>query len=184
MKKFSKIVLVAAKFMEILHWFATIIMLVVFIVSILASGWLSTILETGIPELGNQLTTYGFEIVAANTDNSIIMPAINLFSIGAVIILFLMAMVFRNIYLIIKKVFSKGETPFQKDITRMVRETGIFLIAVPIIGVIVSALGNVCGIHSEISVDLQGIITGSIILVLSEVFIYGSKLQKDVDGLL
>ena len=43
----------------------------------------------------------------------------------------LMAMVFRNVYLIFKTAegktwFSKGATPFQPDIVRMVREIGIF----------------------------------------------------------
>ena len=56
--------------------------------------------------------------------------------IGAVIILSLMAMVFRNLYLIIKR--SETGTPFQPDNIRMLREIGIFAIAIPIVGLIMS----------------------------------------------
>lgn len=56
-----------------------------------------------------------------------------------------MAMVFRNVYLIFRTAkgktwFAKGDTPFQKDIVRMVREIGIFYLAVPIVSLLMSVV--------------------------------------------
>ena len=81
---------------------------------------------------------------------------------------------------------SKGATPFQHDITRMVREIGIFYISVPVIGLIMSVIARmVIGYETaEISMSLSGLISGILILCLSQVFSYGMELQKDVDGLL
>ena len=116
------------------------------------------------------------------------MTAILLFSICAVIILSLMAMVFRNVNLILKTTlgktkFSKGQTPFQKDNTRMVREIGIFFISVPVISFVVSVIARaVLGVdNAEISVDFQNLIIGIIVLCLSQSFAYGNELQDQAD---
>ena len=107
-----------------------------------------------------------------------------LFGIGAVIIMSLMAMVFRNLYLIFKK--SENETPFQKDNIRMMKEIGIFSIAVPVVGFVMSIVTRlVVGAEAaEISVSQSGIFMGIIVLCLTQYFIHGAELEEDVDGLL
>ncbi len=191
MKKFNTFALVISKVLEVIHWVGTAMMLFLFFFSIAAKDLLCKIIVQGVPEFGTGLTTYGFELIAVNTDGTINPMAITLFSIGAVVILSLMAMVFRNVYLIFKTAkgktsFSKGDTPFQKDITRMIREIGIFYISVPVVGLIMSIISRiVLGIDvAEISVNFEGVITGILILCLSQVFAYGTQLQEDVDGLL
>ncbi len=99
-------------------------------------------------------------------------------------------MIFRNVNLTLRTMkgktwFAKGETPFQKDITRMVREIGIFLILIPVIETIISAIFRpIIGMGiAEISVDMSKIITGIVVLALSEIFAYGENLEKDVEGL-
>ena len=101
-----------------------------------------------------------------------------------IIILAVMAMVFRNLYLIFKK--SENGTPFQKDNIRMMKEIGIFSIAVPVIGFIMSIIVRlVTGVETaEISIDMGGIFMGIIVLCLTQYFIHGANLEKDVDGLL
>ena len=119
-------------------------------------------------------------VVNGNTD----MTSFMLFGIGGIIILAVMAMVFRNLHLIFKK--SENGTPFQKDNIRMMKEIGIFSIAVPVIGFIMSIIVRlVTGVETaEISIDMGGIFMGIIVLCLTQYFVHGANLEKDVDGLL
>ena len=91
-------------------------------------------------------------------------------------------MIFRNINLILKTArgktwFSEGETPFQKDITRMIREIGIFLLLTAAIGFIMSLF------VSTVTVQLVYVVIGILMLCLSSFFSYGEQLQKETDGL-
>ena len=112
------------------------------------------------------------------------MVSFMLFGIGAVMILAVMAMVFRNLHLIFKK--SENTTPFHKDSIRKMREIGIFAIAVPVIGLIMSVIIRlVIGVEAvETSMDMSGIFMGLIVLCLTQFFIHGAELEEDVDGLL
>lgn len=114
-----------------------------------------------------------------------------LFAAGALFIFSLMAMVFRNVYLIFKTAkrktwFSKGDTPFQKDITRMVREIGIFYISIPVVGLVMSVISRLAlgAEFAEVNTSIEGVVTGILLLCLSQVFAYGAQLEGDVDGLL
>lgn len=191
MKKLNTAGLWLAKILELLHWGAEAAMLVLLVLSLAAKNWLCGWLAQGVPAFGSSLTTYGFELTIAGAGGAVNPTAVTLFSVGAALIFALMAMVFRNVYLIFKTAqgktsFSVGGTPFQKDITRMVREIGIFYISVPAVGLIMSVVSRlVLGAeHAEISVGIEGVITGILLLCLSQVFAYGSRLQGDVDGLL
>lgn len=191
MERLNKVALVVSKILEVFHWIGEAGMLAVLVCSLVAGDWLENILTDGVSENGTMLSTYGFELMAVNADGTVNMKAVMLFSIGAIMILGLMAMVFRNIYLIIKTAkggtwFANGSTPFQKDIVRMVREIGIFYIAVPVVGLAMSVISRLMlgAETAEISMSLEGFVTGLIILCLSQIFSYGMQLQRDVDGLL
>lgn len=188
MKSVNRAAIILTKILEVLHWFTAAVMAVVLIASAASANWLEEILQKGSGTLGDSLTTYGFEMNVLYSDGKINMTAILLFSICAVIILLLMAMVFRNVNLILKTTlgktkFSKGQTPFQKDNTRMVREIGIFFISVPVISFVMSVISRaVLGIDNvEISVDFQNLIIGIIVLCLSQSFAYGNELQEQAD---
>ena len=103
-----------------------------------------------------------------------------------------MAMICRNIYLIFKTAngetkFSQGKTPFQPDIVRMIREIGIFSIAIPIVEIIMSIVGSLVlgplGAEFDFSVNLVSVFFGLVVLCLSQFFAYGVQLQKETDGL-
>ncbi len=188
MKSVNRAAIILTKILEVLHWFTAAVMAVVLIASAASANWLEEILQKGSGTLGDTLTTYGFEMNVVYSDGKINMTAILLFSICAVIILSLMAMVFRNVNLILKTTlgktkFSKGQTPFQKDNTRMVREIGIFFISVPVISFVMSVIVRaVLGVdNAEISVDFQNLIIGIIVLCLSQSFAYGNELQDQAD---
>ena len=184
MKELNKVVKIIAKILEIAHWVGAGLMVAVAVCSAAASQWLGHFIDVNAIENGSEVSTYGFEVNVDNSLGEINTKALLMFAIGSVVIFALVAMIFRNIHLIIKK--AESTTPFHKDNIRMVREIGIFSIAIPIIGLIMSTIIRlVIGVDAaEVSVNLDGFIMGVIVLCLTQFFAYGAELEKDVDGLL
>lgn len=190
MKKLNTFAVVLSKILEVLHWIGAAVMASLLVITITMSDYLSSTLPSPVPEYGTIASTYGFEVNTTNADGTLNIAAITVFFIGAFIILSLMAMVFRNAYLVLrtaqgKTKFSQGSTPFQEHIVRMVREIGIFFMLIPVVSLILSIIARfVVGVeNTEIVVNIQGFITGILILCLSQIFSYGTELQSDVDGL-
>ncbi len=184
MKALNKVILVTSKGLEIVHWLAAGLMAAGLVCSVAARDWLGGVLQKGIEVGGNTLSTYGFEMSVVDARNTIHMTAVMLFFISAIMILSLMAMVFRNVFLILKT--AQGHTPFQNDVVRMLREIGIFMISIPLIGLVMSGISRlVLGVESiESSVRFESFVIGILVLCLTQAFVYGIRLQKDVDGLL
>lgn len=67
----------------------------------------------------------------------------------------------------------------------MMREIGIFTIAIPVIGFIMSVIARlVMGSDvAEISIDMGGIFMGIVVLCFTQFFAHGVELENDVDGL-
>ena len=185
MKGINKLGKVITKILEVFHWVGTALMLAATICSVAAPNWVKYFVGFDAKDCcGANLEVYGFEVNAPVIDGNVDTTSFLLFGIGAIIILAVMAMVFRNLHLIFKK--SENATPFQKDNIRMMREIGIFAIAVPVIGLIMSVIVRlVTGVEtSEISIDMGGIFMGIIVLCITQFFVHGVELEKDVDGLL
>lgn len=175
---------ILTKILEIGHWVGTVLMFCVAVFSKAMPQKLQYFMDTDALEGETKISSYGFEVTVINSAGEIDFNALCLYAVGSIIIFSLMAMIFRNIHLMIKK--SEKETPFCKDNVRMFREIGIFSISVPVCGLIMSTIiALVSGAEAfENSVNFDGFIMGIIIFCLSEFFVYGSKLEKDVDGLL
>ncbi len=185
MNGINKLGTVITKILEVFHWVAVGLMTAATVCSAVAPKWIGYFVSFDAKKCcGAQLSVYGFEVSAPYENGKVDLTTFLLFGIGAVIILALMAMVFRNLYLIFKK--SETETPFHKDNIRRFKEIGIFSIAIPVIGIIMSAVVRlVIGVDAaEISVNQGGIFMGIIVLCLTRFFIHGAKLENDVDGLL
>lgn len=188
MKKKNEFVTVLAKVVtkvvEVFHWVAVAIMAAATVCSVAAPSKIGYFVGFDAKECcGAELRIYSFEIIAKYADGKVDMKAFLMFGIGAVIILALMAMIFRNLHLIIKK--SEGSTPFRQDNVRRFREIGIFSIAVPVVGMIMSIITRiVLGAESaEISNGFDGLIIGIVVLCMTQFFAHGVGLEKDVDGL-
>lgn len=188
MKRLNTIVIIGSKIIEVLYWLMEILMILLLIVSIVMPNrmmeWISA---WNVQDLNVQ----GMGIRIINGTGELLPSAIIIITVTGALTCSLMAMVFRNIYLIFRTArgttwFSKGETPFQPDIVRMVREIGIFCIAIPVIELVMSVIGTaVIGtLHAEMSVSMNGVVMGIVILCLSQFFAYGAQLQEDVDGLI
>lgn len=185
MKGLNKLGKVITKILEVFHWVGAVLMTAATVCSMVAPDWVKYFVGFDAKDCcGADLEVYGFEVNAPVADGNTDMLTFMLFGIGAVIILAVMAMVFRNLHLIFKK--SENATPFQKDNIRMMREIGIFSIAVPVIGFIMSVIIRlVTGVETaELSIDMAGIFMGIIVLCLTQFFVHGADLEKDVDGLL
>lgn len=111
--------------------------------------------------------------------------------LGGAILTALMAMIFRNVYLIVKTTkgetwFAQGSTPFQPNVIRMLREIGIFSIAVPVLNLILNiVLQAILGPEViVIGVNLLGILLGLLVLWLTQAFTYGAQLEQDAEGLI
>ena len=187
MKNINKVGTVITKILEVFHWVGAALMLAAAVCSVAAPDLVKYFVSFDAKECcGANFEIYGFEVnlpVAVGTavvDGA----AFLILSIGAVVILAVMAMVFRNLHLIFKK--SENTTPFQKDNIRMMREIGIFTIAVPVIGLVMGVIVRLAtGVEMvEISIDMSGILMGIIVLCLTQFFVYGANLEEDVDGLL
>lgn len=180
--KFAKIV---TRILEVFHWVAVGLMTAATVCAAAAPQYIGYFVDFEAKECcGAELEVYGFEVNAAVTNGTVDMMTFLLFGIGSVVILALMAMVFRNLNLIFKK--SEGTTPFQADIIRKMKEIGIFSIAVPVVGLIMSTVVHLAvGVDAvETHMDMSGILLGIIVLCLTQYFIHGAELETDVDGLL
>lgn len=185
MKKLNKTVTVLARIFEIFLWIGTAVMLGIFVLSLVSPGVLQPLLEEG------SLTVGGFNLNVFAADGSVIMKAVTMIALAGILIMPLGAMICRNICLIFKTTagttsFSKGATPFQPDNVRMVREIGIFSIAIPVVELIISVIAQlVIGPEAyEGAVNINSFFFGLVILCLSQFFAYGVSLQEEVDGLL
>ena len=184
MKNTNKLGKVVTKILEIFHWVGAALMAAAAVCSVAAPNWVGLFVGCEAKECcGANLKIYGFEVNAPVTNGNVDTKSFLLFGIGAVIILAVMALVFRNLHLIFKK--SENATPFHKDNICMMKRVGIFTIAVPVIGFIMSIIVRlVAGAETaEISVDFGGVFVGIIVLCLTQYFVHGAELQEDVDGL-
>ena len=180
--------IIGSKILEVLYWLMEILMILLLIVSVAMPNRLVEWISAWNTQ---ELNVQGMAIRTVNGVGEMIPSTVTILAVTGVLACALMAMVFRNIYLIFRTArgttwFSKGETPFQPDTVRMVREIGIFCIAIPVIELVMSVIGTlVIGtLHAEISVSMNGVVMGIIILCLSQFFAYGAQLQEDVDGLI
>lgn len=185
MKNMNKLGKIVAKIAEVFHWVGAVLMLAATVCSTAAPEWVKYFVGFDAKDCcGVNLEVYGFEVNVPVINGNIDMTAFVIFGIGATLILIIMAMVFRNLYLIFKK--SENTTPFQKDTIRMMKEIGIFSIAVPVIGIFMSLVFRlVTGVDTvENSMDMNGIFMGIVVLCITQFFVHGAELEKDVDGLL
>lgn len=180
----TKVAIAGSKILEVLHWVLIAAFIIVVIFCMVTPAGVSSFIaaEGDTLEFAN-LAVSGFAVSAVSGDGVFDVNAFKMFCIGCIPITALMAMIFRNVYLVLKK--SQGGTPFIKDNVRMIKEIGIFSIAIPVVSLIMSIITRlVCGVDAvEVSVDFYGLMIGLVMLCLTQFFAHGVKLEQDVDGL-
>ncbi len=186
-KKLNRVATVVAKITEVFHWVSVGLLIASLIAFLFDEKLLKYFIDTG----NGEFAVAGYSINVLNDSGNFISPAFISALAAGIIVCGLMAMIFRNIYLIFKTTagktrFSKGATPFQPDNVRMLREIGIFSLFIPIIEFICDVIVKVIVDPDliESSVSVTGIVFGIALLCLSQFFAYGTQLQNDSDGLL
>lgn len=187
MKNLTKFTLCLSKVTEILCWIGAGAAGLTAIFSLVMKDWLEGFMAHSmtLPEYAagslNLVLVNGYPSAASVTFSALL--GVVLASLGA--------MIFRNVYLILKTAqgetkFSKGKTPFQKDVTRMLREIGIFLISISGVELLWNVgMRFLLGVDNvELGVELDSVVIGLMVICLSQFFDYGTQLQQDVDGLL
>lgn len=189
MKKFNKATTIISGIGEVVYWVGTVLVFVMAVLSVFGKlDWLSYLSDIN-PTATIDLTSTGFSLESVD-GSTMTKGAYIIFFITMLFVYSNLAMIFRNVKLILKTAngntwFSKGKTPFQPDNIRMVREIGIFFIAIPVIEFVMSIISQLILPESiECSVEFAFVIVGFIVICLSQYFAYGMELQNDVDGLI
>lgn len=187
MKKLNQFTLALSRILELLCWVVVVIAAAVAVFSLVGKGWLEEQMLHSLTIPGLHVGGYSLILIDGHPSAA----SVTFSALAGMVLAALSAMIFRNIYLILRTAqgktwFSKGDTPFQQDVTRMVREIGIFLIATSVVNLLWSiGMRFVLGVDSvELSVELDSALIGMMVLCLSQFFDYGTRLQADVDGLL
>lgn len=184
MSKIPVITKIVARIIEVAHWVGAALLTAGVICSAAAPQFVRFFvnLDTAGREWVD-LNIYGFEVTAHCSNGVVDGTAFRIFGICGIILLCLMAMVFRNLFLILKR--TENSTPFQKDNVRMLREIGIFFISIPVVSLVASLIARLAlgADAAELSVNMAGVFMGFVMLCLTDVFSRGMELEKDVDGL-
>ncbi len=190
--KLNKTLSVISKITEIIHWIGAGISALMIFISIIDKNFIT---ECTIEEGADFLLfdAYGFDVNALTQTGDINHFAVTMAFVGIMITFILMALVFRNLDIILTTIMGKNQdaestSPFQKDVVRRVREIGIFSIAIPVVGfvitTIITAVSLINGNSVEVSTAWDGVVVGLVCLCLTQIFSYGAQLEEEVDGLL
>lgn len=189
MKALNTVTCILSKIVEVVFWIVAVSALVLMIWGIFASPQ-SIAAAIGDIAADPDITTAGLSI-SLMENSPHVKGAVIVISLMGVIVGVLVAMTFRNVYLIIKTAqgetwFSKGATPFQPDVVRMLREIGIFTIAVPVVEVVFSIILRLVAEPDfiEISVNVMHILLGLLVLWLTQAFTHGAELEDQSEGLI
>lgn len=189
MKKLNRAIIILSRIVEVFMWVGCGLSLAITAAAAAGKPGLIRYFTDATPGTA-MLTSGNFSLRALNDAGQPVMAAYVVFFLTLVIVFALMAMIARNVHLIFKTSegrtrFSRGATPFQPDNVRMVREIGIFAIAIQVVEVVMSVVARIAlgPDMVESGMALEGIFFGLVVLALSQYFAYGMQLQNDVDGL-
>lgn len=182
--RLRKITAVLAKIIEVVGYCGTVICLIAAVGLTLGKTQIAEAYENSTITAGN-ITVQGTTNYSSDWVNSVIASgnAAYVF-IPFAIMVFLTALIFRNVYQVFKA--SNTASPFSMENVKRIRNIGYYAIALPIVKVV---SGVICFIVTKtgdgmFSVELSEVVFGLVALCLSQYFAYGAQLQKDVDGLL
>ena len=190
MKGLSKATMIIAKILEIIFWIMAAAMLVLLTWSLFASPETIAAAADDIA-MDSDLAVRGITVIDAAGGLPLTRGGLAAFSVFGALLTGLIGMVLRNVYLIIKTSrgetkLSRGATPFQPENVRMLRQIGVFTIAIPILELFFSILVQLIfgAEYVEAHLDLSHVFLGILVLWLTQVFAYGAELQAESDGLI
>lgn len=183
MKKLEKFVVGAVKLVEVIEWVCAICAVVLLVLSLFIN---QAMIESIFTAESSHALDLGFFKVAFDNAEVHAWGISRLHFIIVGISAALYALIFRSIHKMFRSVFKDGNTPFSDENVKHIKNIGMYIICMPIIGLVLSIIGQIIfrDINSSITIEAGSILMGLIIICLSRVFSYGVSLQKDSDGLI
>ncbi len=174
---------VAMKILEVGHWVATALMTLTAVFAALAPSLLKYVISIDAAGEGPRLSAYGLEINVSNGAGGVDNTVLCLFAVGSVLLFTVVALIFRNLYNIIKD--SEKTTPFSDLNVKRLKRISTLALLVPVISFIMTVIINLVfgDGAADIHMDQSGAVLAVIIMCLAEYFARGAELEKDVDGL-
>lgn len=171
---------VMAKFMFILSWIGGAGILVPTILCIIVRDeFIKGLTEDADLDM-SAFAAFGFDITQVN--ESQVFPVLIIVFLSITAILVLMGFIFRNVNLIFRK--TNTDSPFSQTNVTLIKQIGFAAISLPIVKLIANIiLGLLTGTFA-LGVELSEVLFGLVILCLAQYFVYGSQLERDVEGLL
>ena len=189
MKKLGKAGYVFVRVFEMLHWLAAAFCLVMCIAMLAAPDWWMGLYGVASEPAGEVLST---KMVSWNYSGGFGMATVSggfdlgmeiVMGVASMVTAILSALVFRKIGQVIR--MSRETTPFQKPVVDRVRQVGWLFIVIPVMTVVTTLMADIFfWPQYSFQVDVSNIVTGVIILGLTQIFAYGVKLEDDMEGLL
>ncbi len=109
--------------------------------------------------------------------------AIIAYGVGCMFLMILMALIFNNVYRILKAA-KTDRSPFQKKIAKSVHRIGLYLIGMSVICIVTSIIAGTITGTLHLCLGIQHTILGIFVLCLSEYFRHGIRLEQDAEGLI
>lgn len=187
-KGLNRTLSVISKIAEIAAWIGVVAGLICF-----AGSFNKDVTQEIVAVEPNMMQSIGFELGVITDAGVINYFAVSMYFLGTVIAEALIALIFRNLDIILHTIsgrYEKAEStsPFQKDVVKRVKKIGILSIAMPVFAFVLTAIVYVVslinGTPVDVSVSLEGVVIGLVCLCLTQIFSYGAQLEEEVDGLL
>ena len=187
-KGLNRTLSVISKIAEIAAWIGVVAGLIAF-----AGSFNKDVAQEIVAGKSEMMQSVGFELGVITNTGAINYFALSMYYLGTVIAFVLIALIFRNLDIILHTIsgrYEKAESssPFQKDVVKRVKRIGILSIAMPVFSFaltsIVYVVSLINGTPVSVSVSLEGVIIGLVCLCLTQIFSYGAQLEEEVDGLL
>ncbi len=180
-----------SKIGEIFCWIGDAVMAVLLIVSLTNAQTISAFaLNLVEPGITPSLNVLGCTIGTSSSDPAAGLMVVRFWTIAGVLGFGFFAMMFRNANLILRTIqgktkFAAGATPFQKPVVRMIREIGIFMIALPVSQIILQVIAFLMIPDCNVSVTfLIYVFLGFLMICLSQCFEKGIQLEEETEGLI
>ena len=182
--KLRSVTAVLSKVIEVVLWVSAAMILFASVVLTVSRSAITEAAESGALEVAatnegvrnTQTIEWFLEAMKAGTAGLVLVPFVFLIA--------LTALIFRNLYLILRK--TNTDSPFSELNVKRIRNIGILAIALPIARAVLAFIYTVAlGYQEEFfAVSASDIVLGLVALCISQYFAYGAKLEQDVDGLL
>lgn len=188
MKRINKAIIVMSKIVEVFMWVGAALSAAVAVVLCMGKWeWMKYFTSVSPADTDLRLGSVSVHVQYFGQPNQ---SAFIFYFVVYSLTVVLAALIFRKLYLVFKTAegetaMAKGNTPFQPENVRMIRQIGLLTIGIPVFHALVAVFSMIFfhGISVSYSVDFTYFFMGFIALSLSQYFAYGVELQNEVDGL-